>query len=63
MNSVNIGLNIFITLNLLLLIIGLFKPWIVLWWEDTQYRLKVIMLYGTVIIGVLLLKVVLNLIF
>jgi hypothetical protein len=63
MDSVNTGLNILITLNLILLIIGLFKPWIVLWWEHTQYRLKVIKVYGMIIIGVYLLKMVLNLIF
>ncbi len=63
MDSVNTGLNILITLNLILLIIGLFKPWIVLWWENTQYRLKVIKLYGMIILSVYLLKMVLNLIF
>jgi hypothetical protein len=30
-----------------LLVLGLFKPWVVLWWEDTQYRMKVIIVYGT----------------
>jgi hypothetical protein len=34
--------------TLLCLIIGLFEPWIMLWWEDTQNRKKVIKLYGTV---------------
>jgi hypothetical protein len=34
-------------LALLFLTIGLFKPWIMLWWEDTQNRKKVIKLYGT----------------
>lgn len=29
------------------LVIGLWKPWIMLWWEDTQNRLKVIKVYGT----------------
>lgn len=33
----------------LLLAVGLYKPWIVLWWEDRQNRLKVIKLYGTLI--------------
>ena len=32
---------------LLCLIIGLFKPWVMLWWEDTQNRKKVIRVYGT----------------
>ena len=33
---------------LVCLVIGLFKPWVLLWWEDTQNRKKVIRLYGTV---------------
>ena len=28
--------------------VGLFKPWIMLWWEDTQNRKKVLRLYGSV---------------
>ena len=32
---------------LVCLIIGLFKPWVMLWWEDTQNRKKVIRIYGT----------------
>lgn len=34
-------------LCLLLLIIGMYKPWVVLWWEDIQNRKKVIKVYGT----------------
>jgi hypothetical protein len=30
------------------LVIGLFRPWIMLWWEDVQNRRKVIRLYGTI---------------
>jgi hypothetical protein len=30
------------------LIIGLFRPWVMLWWEDVQNRRKVIKLYGSV---------------
>ena len=30
------------------LVAGLFKPWMMLWWADTQNRKKVIKLYGTV---------------
>lgn len=29
------------------LIIGLFKPWVMLWWEDVQTRKKIIKVYGT----------------
>lgn len=32
--------------SVLLLLIGLYKPWVVLWWEDSQNRKKVILLYG-----------------
>lgn len=32
---------------LLCLVTGLFKPWIMLWWEDIQNRKKVIKVYGT----------------
>ena len=31
----------------LFLIIGLYKPWTMLWWEDEQNRIKVIKSYGT----------------
>jgi hypothetical protein len=30
------------------LILGLYKPWIMLWWEDVQNRRKVIRLYGSI---------------
>lgn len=33
---------------LIFLVIGLFKPWIMLWWEDIQNRKKVIKVYGLV---------------
>jgi hypothetical protein len=33
---------------LLFLVIGLFKPWVMLWWEDVQNRRKVIKVYGLV---------------
>jgi len=32
---------------LISLIIGLFKPWLLLWWEDVQNRKKIILVYGT----------------
>ncbi len=32
--------------SLVFLLIGLFKPWAMLWWEDVQNRRKVIKLYG-----------------
>jgi hypothetical protein len=30
------------------LLMGLFKPWMMLWWEDVQNRKKVIRLYGSI---------------
>ncbi|TRX58656.1 hypothetical protein FNH22_12310 [Fulvivirga sp. M361] len=27
--------------------LGLYKPWIMLWWEDIQNRRKIIKVYGT----------------
>jgi hypothetical protein len=32
------------------LLAGLYKPWIVLWWEDVQNRKKVIAVYGTILL-------------
>ncbi|KYG02331.1 hypothetical protein BE21_55040 [Sorangium cellulosum] len=32
------------------LVIGLFKPWVMVWWEDVQNRRKVIRIYGTIAI-------------
>ena len=36
--------------SLLFLILGLIKPWMMLWWEDVQNRRKVIMIYGSLAI-------------
>jgi len=30
-----------------LLMAGLYRPWVVLWWEDIQNRRKVFKVYGT----------------
>lgn len=32
---------------MLLLIAGLYKPWVVLWWRSSQNRRKVLHLYGS----------------
>ena len=34
--------------DFLLLMAGLYKPWIVLWWMPMQNRKRVIQLYGTI---------------
>jgi hypothetical protein len=36
--------------SVLFLLFGLTKPWLLLWWEDTQNRRKVIRVYGSVAI-------------
>jgi hypothetical protein len=33
------------------LFLGLIKPWWLLWWMDTQNRLKVIKVYGGIALG------------
>lgn len=33
--------------SFLFMVLGLIKPWMMLWWEDVQNRRKVIKLYGT----------------
>lgn len=40
---------------LILLVAGLVRPWVVLWWEDTQNRWKVIRGYGLLWAGSFLL--------
>jgi hypothetical protein len=34
--------------SLMFMVAGLFKPWLLLWWEDVQNRRKVIKVYGSV---------------
>jgi len=36
--------------SILFLLIGLLRPWLMLWWEDVQNRKKVIKVYGAVAI-------------
>ncbi len=41
-------LVLFLTItSVLFLIIGLIKPWAMLWWEDVQNRIKVVKVYGS----------------
>ena len=44
-------LILFLTITcVLFMVIGLIKPWAMLWWEDVQNRSKVIKVYGTLAI-------------
>ena len=52
-------LFLFIT-TLGLLVAGLYKPWMVLWWEDTQNRRKVLKVYGTMTLLALMTYLVLS---
>ena len=33
-------------LSVILMLYGLYRPWLMLWWEDRQNRKKVLMVYG-----------------
>jgi hypothetical protein len=50
-------------MSLFFLLIGLIKPWWLLWWEDTQNRLKVIKLYGSIALVSFLLSKIITLIY
>ncbi|HMJ69395.1 MAG TPA: hypothetical protein VK508_10885 [Cyclobacteriaceae bacterium] len=44
-------LFLYLTMAMLLFIaIGLWRPWVMLWWEDLSNRRKVIKVYGTIAI-------------
>jgi hypothetical protein len=34
--------------SLLFILIGLWRPWVMLWWEDMSNRRKVVKVYGTI---------------
>ncbi|MCH7512343.1 MAG: hypothetical protein IH947_00105 [Bacteroidetes bacterium] len=62
---ISLGFKILSILSFIMLIAGLYKPWMVLWWEDRQYRLKVIKLYGITgivcwLIGILIIQFTVN---
>lgn len=46
--------------SFLFMVLGLIKPWMMLWWEDVQNRRKVIKLYGTSGLFFLLVYEILN---
>jgi hypothetical protein len=37
-------------IGMIFLVAGLYKPWIMLWWEAKQNRRKVITLYGSIVL-------------
>lgn len=41
--------------------VGLNRPWMVLWWEHTQNRQKVLAIYGSGMLGALLVYFLLSL--
>ena len=44
-------LVLFLTITcVLFMVIGLFRPWAMLWWEDVQNRSKVLKSYGSLAI-------------
>jgi len=44
----------------LLTLLGLIRPWWVLWWHATSYRMKVLRYYGLPFVGLLLLCLLLH---
>lgn len=46
MENVKLLVFFLILTSLLFLVIGLIRPWAMLWWEDVQNRMKVIKSYG-----------------
>jgi len=46
MKNVRLLLLFLALASTLFLVIGLYKPWVMLWWEDVQNRKKVILIYG-----------------
>ena len=47
MHSVRLLLLFLVAACTLFLVIGLIRPWTMLWWEDVQNRKKVIQIYGS----------------
>ena len=47
MHSVRLFCLLLSVVCLVFMVIGLFKPWLLLWWEDVQNRRKIIGVYGT----------------
>ena len=47
-------------LSFLFMAIGLYRPWVMLWWEDTQNRKKVIKVYGSAALLFLVFHIVLK---
>ena len=60
MDLTSLGFKILSAFSFLLMVIGLYKPWVVLWWEDTQHRLKAIRLYGSISLGALVVGKILD---
>jgi len=47
----------------LLTLLGLYKPWLALWWSDHCPRKKVLKIYGSIALGLSLLIVAIRLIY
>ncbi len=47
MHSVRLFCLLLSIVCLVFMVIGLFKPWLLLWWEDVQNRKKIIQVYGS----------------
>lgn len=47
----------------LLTLLGLYKPWLALWWSDYHPRSKVLKIYGGIALGLSLLIIALRLLY
>ena len=47
MENVRLFFKLLSIASLLFMVAGLFKPYLLLWWEDVQNRRKVIKVYGS----------------
>lgn len=56
MNVIYLFIRILFWINLALLVLGLWRPWVVLWWMAYQNRLKVIQYYGSSLMLLLMLS-------
>lgn len=57
MKPINDLLTIIILIFLVILIVGLVKPWYTLWFVDKKNRLKVLIIFGTMLLILILFKI------
>ena len=51
------ALEFLICFFLILVVLGLIKPWWVFWWSDFSNRIKVLSIYGIILVLLILIRV------